>query len=97
MQEIQRSNMSIRVKTFRLLPHSQVCILAVSWSLLPRERTNMLSSYFLGGYVCHWSLVILVPFAASFLAESMVQSSHPPLVAKIQAKIYSGTNNASES
>ena len=44
-----------------------------------------------------WSLVSLVPFTASFLAEPMVQSSHPPLVAKIQAKIYSGTNNASES
>ena len=32
-------------------------------------------------------LVSLVPFTASFLAEPMVQSSHPPLVAKIQAKI----------
>ena len=42
-------------------------------------------------------LVSLVPFTASFLAEPMVQSSRPPLVAKIQAKIYSGINNASES
>ena len=46
-----------------------------------------------------WVMVMggLVPFAASFLAEPMAQSSHPPLVAKTWAKIYSGTKNASGS
>ena len=44
-----------------------------------------------------WVMGGLVPFAASFLAEPMAQSSHPPLVAKTWAKIYSGTKNASGS
>ena len=74
---------SVKLKSHQKMPQNGV------GSMQGKNTRNMVIGY--------WLLVSMVPFAASFLAEPMVQSSHPPLVAKIQAKIYSGTNNASGS